>query len=57
MTGDEEGCGTVCIRLSDLSEGEGAAPETRENSAAFRDTSVEMGQHLHGLCDSSSTDF
>jgi len=57
VAGDEEGCGTVCIRLSDLLEGEGGAPETRRNPTAFRDTGVDMGQHLHGLCDSSSTDF
>ena len=37
MAGDEEGCGTVCIRLSDLSEGEGGAPETRGNPTAFRE--------------------
>jgi len=28
VAGDEEGCGIVRIRLSDLSEGEGGAPET-----------------------------
>jgi len=57
VAGDKEGCGTVCIRLSDLLEGEGGALETRGNPTAFRDTGVEMGQHLHGLCDSPSTDF
>jgi len=40
VAGNEEGCGTVCIRLSDLSKGEGGAPETRENSTAFGDTRV-----------------
>jgi len=46
VAGNEEGCGTVCVSLFDLSEGEGGAPEARRNSTAFRHTSVEMGQHL-----------
>ena len=57
MAGDEEGCGSVCVRLSDMLEGEGGALETRWRSTIVRGTSVEMGQHLHGFRDSSSTDF
>ena len=57
MAGNEEGCGSVCISLFDLSEGEGRAPKARGNSIAFGDTRVEMGHHLHGLCDPSATDF
>jgi len=57
VTGDEEGCDSVCIRLSDVSEGEGGASETWWRSTVVGGTGVEMGQHLHGLCDSSSTDF
>jgi len=57
VAGDEEGCGLVCIRLSDVSEGEGGASETRWHSTIVGGTGVEMGQHLHGLRDSSSTDF
>ena len=57
MARDEERCGPICISLPDLSEGEGGAPETRWDSTAFRDTSVEMRQHLDGLYDPFATDF
>jgi len=57
VAGDEEGCGSVCIRLSDLLEGEGGTSETRGHSTVVGSTGVEMGQYLHGLRDSSSTDF
>ena len=57
MVGDEERCGPICINLSDLSEGEGRAPKARWDSSAFGDTSVEMGQHLDGLCDPFVTNF
>ena len=40
-----------------MSEGEGEALETRWESAALGDTSVEMGQHLHRFCDPFATDF
>jgi len=39
----EEGCGTVCVCLLDMSEGEGGASETRWNSTVLGHTSVEMG--------------
>jgi len=54
---DEERRGPFCISLFDLSKGEGGAPEARWDSTAFGDTSVEMRQHLHGLCDPFATDF
>jgi len=54
---DEERCGTVCIRLSDMSEGESRALETRWDLTALGDTSVEMGQHLNRLCDPFATNF
>jgi len=57
VTGDEKGCGTVCISLFDVPEGKGGASETRWNSTAFGDTSMEMGQHLHGLCYPSAADL
>ena len=57
MTGNEEGCCSVCIGLFDMSEGEGGASETRWDPTALGDTSVEMGQHLDGLCDPFATDF
>jgi len=40
---NEEGCGVVCISLSDLSEGKGGTLETRWDFTAFGDTRVEMG--------------
>ena len=43
MARDEERCGSVCISLSDLSEGKGEAQETRWDPTASRDTGVEMG--------------
>ena len=42
MVGDEERCGLVCISLSDLSEGNGEALETRWNPTTSGDTGVEM---------------
>jgi len=57
VTGNEEGCCSVCIGLFDMSEGEGGASETRWDPTALGDTSVEMGQHLDGLCDPFATDF
>ena len=57
MAGDEERCATVCISLYDLSEGKGRAPETQRDLTALGDTSVEMGQHLDGLCDPFATNF
>ena len=57
MARDEERCGPVCISLSDLSEGKGGAREARCDSTAFGDTSLEMGQHLDGLCDPFTTNF
>jgi len=48
---NEERCGTICIRLSDVSEGESEAPETGWDLTTLGDSSVEMGQHLNGLCD------
>ena len=55
MTGNEERCGPVCISLSDLSEGKGT--RDRMESTAFGDSSVEMGQHLDGLCDPFATNL
>ena len=57
MAGNEEGCCPVHINLFDMSEGEGAASETRWDPITLRDTSVEMRQHLHGFFDPSATDF
>jgi len=57
VAGNEEGRGTVCISMFDVPEGEGRASEARWDSTAFGDTRVEMGQHLHGFCDPSATDF
>ena len=57
MARDEEGCGLVRISMFNLSEGEGGAPEARWEPTALRNTSVEMGQHLHGFCNPFATDF
>jgi len=57
VTGNEERCGSVCINLFNVSEGEGGASETQWHSTVVGGTGVEMGQHLHGLRDSSSMDF
>jgi len=57
VAGNEEGRCTICIRLFDMSEGEDGASETRWESTALGDTSVEMGQHLHGFCDPFATEF
>jgi len=54
---DKEGCGLVRISMFNLSEGEGGAPEARWEPTALRNTSVEMGQHLHGFCNPFATDF
>jgi len=43
VAGYEEGCGTICVCLSDLSEGKGRALETWWNPTALGNTSVEMG--------------
>jgi len=43
VEGHEERCGLVCIRLFDMSKGEGRASEARGNSTTFRYTGVEMG--------------
>jgi len=42
MAGNEEGCCTVCINLFDMLEGKGGASETRRDSTAIGNTSVEM---------------
>jgi len=57
VAGNEEGCCSVCIGLFDMSEGEGGASKTRWESTALENTSVEMGQHLHGFCNPFATDF
>jgi len=57
VAGNEEGRGTVCISMFDVPEGEGRTLETRWDSTAFGDISVEMGQYLDGFCDPFSTDF
>ena len=57
MAGNEEGHGIVCISMLDMPEGKGRASEARWDSTTFGDTSVEMGQHLDGFCDSFATDF
>ena len=57
MARDEEKCGLVRIIMFNVSEGEGGASKTRWESTALGDTSMEMGQHLHGLCDPSASDF
>ena len=57
MARDEEGCGSVRISMFNLSEGEGGAPEARCELTAFRNTNVDMGQHLHGFCNPFATDF
>jgi len=57
VAGNEEGCCPVHINLFDMSEGEGEASETRWDPTALGNTSVEMGQHLHGFCDPFATDF
>jgi len=57
VVGYEEGCGIVRVCLSGLSEGKGGASETRGDYAALRDTGVEVGQHLDGLCDPFATNF
>ena len=57
MAGEEEGRGTVCIRLFDVTEDEGGASETWWDLTALEDTNVEMGQHLDGLCDPFATNF
>ena len=57
MAGNEKGCCTICIRLSDLSEGKGGTSETRWDSTVVGCTSVEMGQHLNGLCNPFATNF
>ena len=43
MAGYEKICSSVCISLSDLSEGKGGALETRWDPTALGDISVEMG--------------
>jgi len=43
VVGDEEGCGQICISLSDLLEGKGGTPEARLNPTTSRDTGVKMG--------------
>jgi len=57
VAGNEKGCCTICIRLSDLSEGKGGTSETRWDSTVVGCTSVEMGQHLNGLCNPFATNF
>jgi len=57
MARNEEGCHSVRISLLDLLEGEGGALETRWKSTALGNTNVEMGQHLHGLCDPFATNL
>jgi len=57
VAGEEEGRGTVCIRLFDVTEDEGGASETWWDLTALEDTNVEMGQHLDGLCDPFATNF
>jgi len=57
VAGNEEGHGIVCISMLDMPEGKGRASEARWDSTTFGDTSVEMGQHLDGFCDSFATDF
>ena len=57
MARDEERCGSVRVSMFDVLEGEGGASEARWDSTAFGDTSVEMGQHLDGLCDPFATDL
>ena len=57
MARDKEGRDTICISLLDVPEGEGGASEARWDLTAFGDTSMEMAQHLHGLCDPSATDL
>jgi len=54
---DEERCGSVCVGMFDVPEGEGGASKVRWDPTAFGDTNVEMGQHLDGLCDPFATDF
>ena len=43
MAMDEEGCGSVCISLFDMSEGKGRASKARCNPTTFGHTSMEMG--------------
>ena len=38
MAGNEERCSSVCISLSNMSEGKGGASETRWDSTSFGDT-------------------
>jgi len=54
---NEERCGLVRVGMFDVPEGEGGTSEARWDSTAFGDTSMEMGQHLHGFCDLSAADF
>ena len=42
MAGDEERCGPIWIRLSNLLEGKGGAPEARWDPTASGNTGVEM---------------
>jgi len=57
VVGNEEGCCTICICLSNLSEGKSEALETWWDLTTLGDTSVEMGQHLNGLCNPFATNF
>jgi len=57
VTGNEEGCCSIRISLFNMLEGEGGESETQWESTALGNTSVEMGQHLHGFCDPFTTDF
>jgi len=43
MAWDEERCGSVCISLFNVSEGEGVASEARWHSTFVGGTGVEMG--------------
>ena len=42
MARHEEGCGSVCINMFDILEGEGRTSEAWWNSTAFGHTGVEI---------------
>ena len=46
---EERGC-IVCIRLLDLSKGEGGASETRWDAPALGYSGVEVGYHSYEFC-------
>lgn len=52
----EEGCGGLCIKVSDLLASEGRASETSGVIATVGYSRVEVRRYHHGFCDGFAQD-